>query len=106
MSSSSYIIVEFNGRWSLSGSQTDTWWSNVYVASTQIGVGHQAWTQATDGTANRGGGLLPVMGRYTNTDTTAKAVYIQFNLDTSDDTMYLTYNSGFGFWLKITEIAR
>ena len=64
------------------------------------------WQTKADGTTNRSGTILPVMGRYTNSDTTVKAIYFQFNKDSSDDSMTLAYNGNFGFWLKITEIGR
>ena len=106
VSSSSYIIAEFGGRWEVNGTSIDSWWSNLYVASTQVGTGHMNWTTAGDGTLGRTGGFFPLAGRYTNTDTGIKAIYAQANRDTSDDNFIMRYTSGIGFWMKITEIGR
>ena len=106
VSSSSYIIAEFGGRWEVTGTSIDSWWSNLYVASTQVGTGHMNWTTAGDGTLGRTGGFFPLAGRYTNTDTGIKAIYAQANRDTSDDNFIMRYTSGIGFWMKITEIGR
>jgi hypothetical protein len=106
VSSSSYLVVEFGGRWEVNGTSTDSWWSNLYVASTQVGTGHMNWTQTADGTLGRTGGFFPVFGRYTNSDTGIKAIYAQANKDSSDDSFIMRYTSGIGFWMKITEIGR
>lgn len=106
VSSSSYIIAEFGGRWEVNGATIDSWWSNLYVASTQVGVGHMNWDGTANGTLGRTGTFWPVQGRYTNSDTGIKAIYAQANRDSSDDSFIMRYNSNFGFWMKITEIGR
>jgi len=105
ISSSSYLMVEFGGRYQISGTSIDSWWSNLYVDSTQIGVGHMNWSTSGDQTA-RTGLLFPLLGRYTNTSNSMKTVYIQANRDSSDDNFTMYYNSNFGFWMRIIELAR
>jgi hypothetical protein len=104
-SPSSYIIAEFGGRWTMSGSNVDTWWSNLFVAGTQVGSGNMNWNTSGDLTA-RQGGFFPLAGRYTNTDTNVKAIYAQAKQNSSDDSITFAYNGGTGFWMKITEISR
>jgi hypothetical protein len=103
ISASSYIIVEVNGVYSVSGANGDDWYSQITVAGNEVGYNHQIWTNGTGG-GTRSGVLFPLMGRYTNGSSSAKIIAINVKKGTSDDT--LTVYSDVGFWLKVTEIAQ
>jgi len=48
--------------------------------------------------------IFPIVGRYTNTDTTAKTIRVDVYNNTDSDTVNIQSNSS--TWLKITEIGR
>ncbi len=102
-SASSYIIVEYNTVYSNSGSNGDTWQSEITMNGTQIVYGAQGWNNAVGG-GTRSGVLFPLMGRYTNSSISAVSIQILATRATSDDTFVFTGDDG--TWLKITEIAR
>jgi hypothetical protein len=102
-SASSYILVEYNTVYSNTGSNGDTWLSQITVNGTQITYNNQVWENATGG-GTRSGTLFPLMGRYTNSSVSSVAILIQATRNSSDDNF--VFNGDAGTWLKITEIAR
>ena len=105
VSSSSYLIVETGGMYNINGSGIDAFYSNLFVSSSEIAIGQNSISTAADYNG-RYGTFLPLAGRYTNEDTTAKPIYLQFNKALGDDEVTLNYNNGHGWYLKITEIGR
>jgi hypothetical protein len=58
----------------------------------------------SEGGGTRSGVLFPLVGRYTNTNTSSKILTVDLYNATDADT--ITVNSDNSTWLKITEIAR
>lgn len=105
-SANSYIIVEFQTAYKVTGSNTDKWYSELVVNSSVIATGEQYW-EGYAGSGTRSGVLFPLMGRYTNSATTPISIYIKAYRSSGDDNITFNelYDKG-GVWLKITEIAR
>ena len=103
LSSSSYLIIEVFCVYSNNGSLGDDWYSQITVGGSEITYGHQLWINASGG-GTRSGAMFPLMGRYTNSSTSAVNIVINAKRGTSDDNF--TFIADDGFWLKITEIAR
>ena len=58
-----------------------------------------------NGTSGRSGVLFPLMGRYTNSSTSAKQIQVGARRDSADDSITID-NSATSMWLRITEVAR
>jgi len=107
--SNSYIIAEVYAAYSLTGYGSEDYYSQITVSGSEICYGYQLFI-ASGGGAVGGGGtrsatLTPLMGRYTNSNSSAKS--IAFNMKrgaTADDTVTVFADNS--FWLKITEVAR
>jgi len=103
--SNSYLIVEYQTDYSVNGGGTEVAFAYLYVndgTDYKIGQTYQNWIN-TSGGGTRSGVLFPIVGRYTNTNTSAKTIRVDFYNGT-DDTF--TVESDISTWLKITEIAR
>jgi len=102
--SNSYLIVEFQTVYSLIGAGSDNSFAYLYVndgTDYQIGKTYQQWNN-TSGT--RSGVLFPLVGRYTNSNTSAKTIRVDLHNQTDADP--ITLESDISTWLKITEIGR
>jgi hypothetical protein len=98
--SNSYIIVEFQTGFENPGSTDDTLFAKLYVESTQISQTSEKWIEQS----SRSGNLFPIVGKYTNQNTTAKNISVQIDSGGTDDA--ITLFGGLYPWLKITEIGR
>jgi len=101
----SFFIVEYQTIYSLNGSNNDAIRAKIYVINdgNQIGETYQLWINGLGG-GTRSGTMFPIVGRYTNGDTSAKAIYITVVNGTDSDVVNV--ESSVSTWLKITEIAR
>ena len=102
-SSSSYIIVEYNTIYWVGGNGFDTWNSRIMLNGTEVSSGYQFW-ESSPGGGGRSGTIFPLMGRYTNSATSAVTIDVQATRNGSDD--IVNFYATNGTWLKITEIAR
>ena len=107
VSNSSYLLIHFHcGRYDASnnGSNTgtDSWFSRILVDGAEISY---AWQQTYTSNGGRSGALFPLIGRYTNSNTTAKSITIGVRRDSADDNIVVS-NSSTSMWMRITEIAR
>ncbi len=106
VSTNSYIIVEYQTGYKVTGSNTDKWYSELVVNSTVISTGQQYW-EGYAGSGTRSGVLFPLMGRYTNSATTPVTIYIKaYRVSGDDNATFNELSTSGGVWLKITEIAR
>jgi hypothetical protein len=101
--SNSDIIVEYASVYSVNGSNGDAFRTRIVIGATEITYGRQIWNNGTGG-GTRSGTLFPLIGKYTNTDLTAKTFVVSGKQDTSDDTLTV-YNDS-GTWMRITELLR
>ncbi len=102
LSSTSYLVIHYHlADYDFSGGTgNDSYISRIKVDSSEI-------TYSTQSTVNgnRRGVLFPLMGRYTNSNTTAKSIVVACRRTSADDSIAIT-NSATSMWLRITEIAR
>ncbi len=104
----SYIICEYQTIYDVDGNGSDFAEAYLYVndpTESRISQTFQQWTGTdtnTTGTGTRSGTIFPIVGRYTNTNTTVKTIRV--DVHTSTDT--INFNGDNSTWLKITEIAR
>lgn len=104
--SNSYLIVEYQTVYSLGGGGNDTAAAYLYVndgTDKRISQTYQNWTNSAGG-GDRSGVLFPLMGRYTNSNTSSKTIRVDLYNHTDADP--ITVNSDISTWLKITEIGR
>ena len=102
----SYLMIEYQTIYSLIGSGGDSAWAylNVYDTSDhRISQTYQQWNSAIGG-GTRSGTIFPIVGRYTNSNTSQKTIRVDVFNNTHADN--ITINSDISTWLKITEIAR
>jgi hypothetical protein len=104
VSASSYLVVDFICAYSMSGTAIDSWLSQINVDSTEIAYGTQSVNNTNDGSSGRISGLFPLLGRYRNTDLSAKTIGIAAKRDSSDDHVIISADAS--MWMRITEIAR
>ena len=97
----SYILVEYQSNYSLTGSGDDIIEAYIYMNNNMIGKTKQSWV---DGTGTRSGTIFPILGRYTNSDITSKEIRVDINANDSNDDVDV--DSDISTWLKITEIRR
>ena len=106
VSSSSYLIIHVHvGRYDAAtsaGSGTDSYFSRIKVDGSEIVYG---WQYTRDTYTHRSGTLFPLIGRYTNSNTTAKTITVGVRRDSADDSITIT-NSATALWMRITEVAR
>jgi hypothetical protein len=104
--SNSYLIIEYQSIYSLAGAANDSVYAylNVYDNTNhRISLTYQQWNNGVGG-GTRSGTIFPIIGRYTNNDTTTKIIRVDVYNNTDADN--ITINSDISTWLKITEIAR
>jgi len=100
----SYILIEYQTIYTLGGSNNDEMFAYLYGDNTgpRLSYTYQHWVDGVGG-GTRSGTIFPIVGRYTNTDITAKDIRVDVYNHT-DDTVNIQSNSS--TWLKITEIGR
>lgn len=103
VSNNSYILVEYITVYTIAGNNTDDFSSEINIGGTQIAYGYQLFTNAL-GASTRSGVLFPLMGRYTNSSTSALTINVNVKRNTSDDNIVVKRDNS--SWFKITEIAR
>ena len=106
VSASSYLIVHFHlSKYTPAGTTDDSWYSQLQVDNSEIAYGWQMVNNDGTGTSGRSGVLFPLMGRYTNSSTSAKQIQVAARRDSADDSITID-NSATSMWLRITEVAR
>jgi hypothetical protein len=104
--SNSYLIVEYQTVYTLIGAGSDAAEAYLYVndgADNRISRTFQQWNNSQGG-GTRSGVLFPLIGRYTNTNTSTKAIRVDLYNHTDADP--LSVANDVSTWLKITEIGR
>ena len=105
-SSSSYLIIHVhvaNYDAGISGGTgNDSYFSRIKVDGSEITYSRQA---TRDNYTFRSGVLFPLIGRYTNSNTSAKTITVGVRRDSADDNITIA-NSVTALWMRITEIAR
>jgi hypothetical protein len=97
--SSSILIVEYCTTYYAAGTNSDNYASRIQVNGSDITTGIQ---YASNDGAGRSSILFPLMGRYNNTDSSAKTIEIGAGRTSGDDALDVYGNNG--TWLKITEL--
>jgi len=106
VTANSYLSIEYQTIYSLIGSGSDSVEAYLYVtdlSDNRIGKTYQQWNSFVGG-GTRSGTMFPIVGRYTNMDTSVKNIRVDIYNHTDADT--ITVNSDISTWLKITEIGR
>lgn len=107
VSSSSYLMIDFHlSKYVLGGSMDDDYYSILLVDGTEIAYGYQKFNDDSPGTNGRSGVLFPLMGRYTNSSTSAKQIQIAARRGSADDNISIDSGTPQTMWLRITEVAR
>jgi len=101
--SNSYLIIEYQSVYYLNGSGGDQAYAYMKVNGDRISYSYQKWIGAQGG-GTRSSILFPFVGRYTNTNTSAKTIAV--DVYNATDTDSITINSDISTWLKITEVGR
>jgi hypothetical protein len=101
--STSYLIIEYQSTYSLDGSGDDDAYAYLKVNGNRISQTYQRWVNALGG-GGRSGVLFPLIGRYTNENTSSKVIAVDLYNHTIGDP--ITVKSDISTWLKITEIGR
>jgi len=101
--SDSYLIIEYQTNYSLAGNGDDAAFGFLKVNDVRISQTYQNWENSQGG-GTRSGVLFPLIGRYTNTNTSAKTITVDLYNGTVGDP--ITVASDISTWLKITEIGR
>lgn len=104
ISNSSYIIIEYNTSYRISGYGQDTFASQIAVEGTLISKGLQDFTGSSSGGGTRSSVLFPLVARYPNSSTTPIGITVKANRNSADDS--ITVYNDTSTWMKITEIAR
>jgi hypothetical protein len=103
--SNSYLIIEYQTNYSLAGNGDDAAFGFLKVNAVRISQTYQKWVATTaGGGGTRSGVLFPLIGRYTNENTTTKTIDVDLYNGTVGDP--ITVASDISTWLKITEIGR
>ncbi len=103
VSSSSYILIEFQTRYTIAGAAEDNYISRIAVDGAEQTYGQQYWINGAGG-GTRSGVLFPLMARYTNSNTSAKTISVTVRRGVSDDNATVQKDST--TVMKITEIGR
>lgn len=102
LSSTSYLVIHYHlADYSFeTGTGNDSYFSRIKVDDVEI-------TYANQSTVNgfRTGVLFPLLGRYRNSNTTAKSIVVAARRDSADDSITIA-NTSTSMWLRITEVAR
>jgi len=99
----SYIIIEYQTKYTVEGSNGDAINARLNVNGEEISSTYQQWINAQGG-GSRSGTIFPIVGRYTNGNTTTKIIGVYIYNNSLDDRVFV--NSDNSTWLKITEIAQ
>lgn len=106
VSSSSYLIIHMHvasyDALTTSGTGIDSYISRIKVDGNEI-----TWSKqyTRDSYTFRTGVLFPLIGRYTNSSTSAKSITVGVRRDSADDNITIV-NNATSLWMRITEIAR
>jgi len=102
LSSTSYLVIHYHlaSYDYTGGTGNDSYFSRIKVESSEITYAYQSTVNGF-----RTGVLFPLMGRYTNSSTSAKRIAVAARRDSADDSITIV-NSSTSMWLRITEIAR
>jgi len=102
LSSTSYLVIHYHlaSYDYTGGTGNDSYFSRIKVDGTEITYAYQSTVNGF-----RTGVLFPLMGRYTNSNTTAKSIVVAARRNSADDSITIV-NSATSMWLRITEIAR
>jgi len=99
----SYLIIEYQTIYDVDGGGSDSIEAKLNVNGAEISHTKQIWI-LSEGGGTRSGTMFPIVGRYTNNNTTAKAIQVRvINTTDADNIIVRADNST---WLKITEIGR
>jgi hypothetical protein len=103
----SYLIIEYQTAYELNGWGGDravAYLNVVYNGvGTRINYTSQKWVAAGGG-GTRSGVLFPLTGRYTNTNTSSKAIRVDVYNNTDNDGVSVISDES--TWLKIIEVGR
>jgi hypothetical protein len=102
----SYILIEYQTKYTVSGGADDSVeaYLNVYdISDHRISQTYQQWINSQGG-GTRSGTIFPIVGRYTNSNTSSKTIRVDVYNHTDLDRV--TVNGDISTWLKITEIGR
>lgn len=102
LSSTSYLVIHYHlaSYDYTGGTGNDSYFSRIKVDGGEITYAYQSTVNGF-----RTGVLFPLMGRYTNSNTTAKSIVVAARRNSADDSITIV-NSSTSMWLRITEIAR
>lgn len=101
-SANSHLLLEYQTIYTFAGSNGDNMSAKMYVAGGEISSTYQHWIDA-EGGGSRSSSIFPIVGRYTNSSTSAKIIRVDL-INSTDDTV--TVQSNNSTWLKITEVGR
>ena len=101
-SANSYLLLEYQTIYSFGGSNGDEMSAKMYVSGGEISTTYQHWINGAGG-GSRSGSIFPIVGRYTNSSTSAKIIRVDL-INSTDDIVIVRGNNS--TWLKITEIGR
>ena len=99
-SATSYILIEYQSKFDIDDSDSDSAQAGIFVEGTQISYTYQNF-HPIDGV--RTSIMFPIVGRYTNSSTEAKSISVRI-ISLCDDEIIVKGDTS--TWLKITEIAR
>jgi hypothetical protein len=103
VSNNSYLIIEYSTDYIIGGNNTDEWTSRIQVDNAVVAQTYQYW-RGSSGGGTRSGVLFPLTGRFNNTNTITKNIFVQAARSSSDDTgTFYRYNPA--TWIKITEVS-
>jgi hypothetical protein len=96
----SYLLIEYQSKFELGGSNIDSAQAGIFVDNVQYSYTFQNFNPA-DGV--RTPMMFPIVGRYTNSSTASKTITVKI-ISATDDV--ITVKGDTSTWLKITEIGR
>ena len=99
-SATSYILIEYQSKFDIDDSDSDSAQAGIFVEGTQISYTYQNF-HPIDGV--RTSIMFPIVGRYTNSSITPKSISVRI-ISLCDDEIIVKGDTS--TWLKITEIAR
>jgi hypothetical protein len=101
-SSNSYLLLEYQTIYTFGGSNGDDMFAKMYVSGGEISSTYQHWIDGPGG-GSRSSAIFPIVGRYTNASTSAKAIRVDV-INSTDDIVNVQSNNS--TWLRITEVGR
>ena len=99
----SSILIEFQTKYTVSGSNGDNASAQLWVDSSNISNTYQGWTDS-EGGGTRSGVIFPIVGKYINSSRSQKTIDIRVYNGTDSDIVTVYRDNS--CWLKITEIGR